>query len=178
MFEKFGVVDSVRITHRDKFGNIKREREYPRDFGLLHRLLVKLHLKHNTISKFGMAIVAKLIAFDIGETAFDYIGIGTGNQASSVNDNDLQVLVKKKASTSTVTTTTYTNDTAQWVATFSNALDGLTGQDSICEVTIHNASSGVEKILLRQVYSPADPCDWSQGDSLQITVKCQVKQGS
>jgi len=33
-------------------------------------------------------------------------------------------------------------------------------------------------MLLRQVYSPADNCNWDSGDTLQVTVKVQVKQGA
>jgi len=33
-------------------------------------------------------------------------------------------------------------------------------------------------MLLRIVYSPADSCNWDAGDTLEVTIKVQVKQGT
>jgi len=175
--ERYGMADSVIIVHRDKNGKVLDVHRYPEDFGWLHKALVKLGLKHNTITQYGMAIAAKLLTLDVGETAFDYIGIGTGTTPAAVTDNALETEKKRKAGTGTTVTTTKPNDTMQIVATFSSA-DGLSGTDNITEVGVFNAATGDEKILFRIVYSPADVCNWDQGDTLEVTAKCQMKQGS
>lgn len=179
--ERAMIVDRIEVTVRDKDGNIKKQHII--NNGILHRILVKLHLKHNSITSAGMAVVAGLILTDVGGTAFDYIAIGKGTTPAAVGDDttynhSCQSEVSRKAATGTRTITTYTNDTAQLLVSFSSA-DGLTGTDSITEViVVNNASAGSGTMLLRQVYSPADPCDWDQGDTIQVTVKIQVKQGT
>lgn len=84
--------------------------------------------------------------------------------------------MKIKAATGIRNQTTYANDTAQLTATFSSS-DSLSGTSAITEVVVTTAASaGI--ILCRQVYSPADNCNWDAGDTLQVTVKIQIKQGS
>jgi hypothetical protein len=174
MKEKFKIVDSIEVCVRDKVGNIKSKHMI--NSGFLNRLLCRLGVKHNSVTKLGMQEVAKLILTDVGGTAFDYIGIGEGTTAATVNDATLESEVKRKAAVGSLNTTTQINDTAKWVVTFSSA-DSLSGNDAITEIGILNAASnGV--LLLRQVYSPADNCNWDAGDTLEVTVKCQIKQGS
>jgi len=172
--ELFGITDTIETIVRDKNGNIKSRRII--NNSLWDRILIKLGLKHRCITKYGMAEVAGLILTDIGGTAFDYIAIGTGTTAATVDDQTLETEIKRKAATGTRITTTQTNDTSQWVATFSSD-DGLSGTSNVTEVGILNAASA-GTLLLRQVYSPADVCNWDQGDSLAVTVKNQIKQGS
>lgn len=82
MINKLKIIDTVRMTLRDKDGNIKSDRIV--NNGLLHRLLCMLGLRHNSISKYGMAQVAALILTDVGGTAYDFIGIGNGTTAANV----------------------------------------------------------------------------------------------
>jgi len=172
---KMVVVDSVETVVRDKYGNIKSRHVYPDDYGLLHKLLVKLGLKHNSIVSAGMAAVAGLILTDVGGTAFDYVAFGSNNTAVTVNDTALGTEIKRKAGTGTRVTTTYANDTAQLTASFSSA-DGLTGTSTVWECGMFNASTG-GTMLFRQVYSAADTLNWDAGDTYQLTLKVQVKQG-
>ena len=69
------------------------------------------------------------------------------------------------------------NDTSQWVHTFSKANDSeLTGTNTVTETGVFTAiSSGT--MLLRIVWA-GDSCNWDAGDTLQLTIKCQMKQGS
>lgn len=174
MKERFKLIDSIEVCHKDKDGNIISKRII--NNSRWNKLLSKLGLRHNSVTKYGFAEVAGLIVSDVGGTDFDYIAIGTGNTAASVNDSELDTEIKRKVSTGTRIEVDYPNDTAQWVATFSSA-DNLSGNSAVCEIGILNAdSSGT--LLLRQVYTPVDNCNWDLGDTLQITVKCQIKQGS
>jgi hypothetical protein len=175
--KKLDIIDTVIVTHRKKNGEIIRQ--HTLNTGRLHRILVRLHLAHNSITKYGMAEVSGLILGTTG-TAFTYVAIGTGTTADSVNSQTLGTEKKRKTASLSRVSTDQTNDTAEWVATFSSA-DSLTGTDSIDETGILNASS--TGILLLHIagttnYGAADSCNWDQGDTLQITIKCQVKQGA
>jgi hypothetical protein len=183
MKNKFGLIDEIRVVHRNKDGKILSDRVI--NTGFWNRLLCRLGLKHNSITSAGMAVVAGLILLDVAGTAFDFIAIGTGTTAAAVGDDatythSCQNEQSRLAAVGTRIQTTYANDTAQWVITFSQAADaGLTGTDAITEVIIvNNVTPGSGIMLLRQVYSPADNCNWDAGDTLQMTVKCQIKQGS
>jgi hypothetical protein len=131
--------------------------------------------EHHCLTNTGFAQIAGLLLLDVGGTAFDYIGIGTGTTGAAATDTTLGVEKKRKAGTGTRITTTVTNDTAKLVATFSSA-DGLSGTDQITEVGEFNAaSSGV--MDMRQTFT-AIPCNWDGGDSLEMTVTIQAKQGA
>jgi hypothetical protein len=176
--EKFGFVDEVEWVHRDKNGKvIKRYNSN----SFWNRLLKKLHLKpRNCITKFGMAEVAGLILTDVSGTDYDYLGIGTGVTAATVNDDNLETQVGvRQASTGTRVNTTQTNDTAKLTHQFSQAEDAtLEGVDDITEVGVFNASgTGDDEILSHQIFS-AESIDWDQADTFEITVKIQIKQGS
>ena len=175
---KHGHTDRIRVTVRRADGSIKSD-HYLND-SLIHRIFVKLHLSHNTMTKYGFAAAAGLLANIGSYTAFGSIGIGTGTNPSSVNDQYMQTPLKIKSVTPTQVTTSYSNDTVQWQATFSNALDGLTGTDSITEIAILNGNTNTTPtiMLLHQVYSPADSVNFSQGDTITVTVTDKMEQGS
>lgn len=173
---KMSVIDTVETIVRDRYGNIKSRHVYPKDKGLLHKILVKLGLRHNSITSAGMASIAGLILTDVGDVAYDYVAIGSDNTTPSVSDTALGNEIKRKAGIGTRVTTTYTNDTAKLVATFSSA-DGLSGNSTIWEVGMFNQSTG-GTMLFRQVFSSADNLNWDAGDTYEVTLKVQVKQGS
>lgn len=129
----------------------------------------------NGLTNTGFAEITALMLTDVGGTAFDYIGIGTGTTAFVATQTDLITPVKRKAGTGTQVTTTVTNDTAQLVATFA-AADTLSGTDAITESGVFNAASA-GTMLCRQVFT-ALSIDWDAGDTLQMTWKVQAKQGA
>jgi hypothetical protein len=183
MQEKFKLLDEIRIVHKDKNGKVLSDRVV--NAGFWNRLLCKLGLKHNSMTNIGFAQTAAWILHDVDAdhsvyANCDWIGIGTGTTAADPTDTGLETQKSRLAGVGTRVTTTVTNDTAQLVATFSHANDaGLTGTMAITEVGVFWASgTGTGVMLLRQVYSPADNCNWDAGDTLTVTVKIQVKQGS
>jgi len=129
----------------------------------------------NGITNAGFAEVAGLLLADVGGSAFDYVAIGTGTTAFSASDTALETEIKRKAGTGSRVTTTVTNDTAQLQATFSSS-DGLTGSSAVTESGVLNASSD-GTLLCRQTFSALN-LNWDSGDSLQVTWKIQIKQGS
>ncbi len=171
--------DRVILEHRDKDGNlIERDKDGNltaqqkdgnpigiRDSGWQHRCLT------NT----GFASVAGLLLTDVGDTAYDYIGIGTGVVAADPTDTDLGTPVKRKVSTGTRQTTAVANDTAQLIATFA-AADTLSGTDAITESGVMNAGAA-GTMICRQVFAALN-INWDAGDTLQITWKIQAKQGA
>lgn len=160
--ETAGFRDRVILEHRDKDGNLIARR----DSGWQ---------EHECLTNVGFAEVSALLLPDVGGTAFDYIGIGTGAVAADPTDTDLGALVKRKAGDGTQETTAVADDTAQLVATFSKAVDGLTGTDAITESDVMNsAAAGAE--LCRQVFDPLN-LDWDSLDTLAVTWKVQAKQG-
>lgn len=175
------MVDEIEWVHRDKNGKvIKKYKSNTR----LNRLLKKLHLKpRNCITYDGMRIVAGLMVVDVGNTAFDYIGIGTGAVGAVVGDRVLgnqQSRLGGALCTGTIVKTDAgaVFDTSQWVVVFSQANDaGLTGVDAITEVGVFKDAAGViDTMLFRQTFA-AETMDWDAGDTLTMTCKCQVKQG-
>ena len=179
--QKFEIIDEIEWVHRDKNGKvIKRYKSN----SWQNRLLRALHLKkHELIVAVGMANVAGLLLTDyIGATAYDYIGIGTGTTAPTVDDTALGIQKSRLAGVGTRATTTYTNDTAQIVVTFSHANDaGLTGTDSISEVGVfaltETSPSEVWSMLWRQTFT-AESLNWDASDTFEMTCKTQIKQGS
>ena len=181
IFRKTIIVDQIEVVHRDKDGNVISKRII--NNSLLRRILIKLGLAHNSLTEVGFAACAALIGNVSGApAAFQSIGIGKGTTAPPTPNTNTQLETSVKLKTSTTitrVTTDYTNDTLELIATFSNAIDGLTGIDDITEIGAFNGNlNGTSLMLLRQVYAPADVCNWDQGDTLQITVKVQCKQGS
>jgi len=162
--EQFGMHDQIILVCRRKDGSIKWKTDTETD-----------PKKSNSITNTGMAQAAGLLLTDVGGTAFDYVGIGTGDTAADPTDTDLETPVKRKAGTGTQVTTTQTDDTAQIVATFSSA-DSLSGTDAIVEGGVFTAeSNGV--MLFRKTFT-AKSVNWDDGDTLEVTAKCQMKQGA
>ena len=161
--EELGLVDQIILVCRDKHGKVKWITDTNKE------------KKSNSMAKTGMAQVAGLILTDVGGTAFDYVGIGTGTTAESADHTDLITPVKRKAGTGTRITTTFTNDTSQLVATFSSG-DTLSGSSNIAEAGVFTAvSAGV--MLFRKIFT-AKTVNWDDGDTLEVTAKCQMKQGA
>lgn len=113
-----------------------------------------------TVTNAGLAEVANLT---IGSgTAFTYLAIGTGTTGADVTDTALETETQREVATTSRVTTDVTNDTAQWVRTFS-----FTGTVAVTEYGVFNAaSSGV--LLARTVDSAINVND---GDSLEVTYK-------
>lgn len=160
--ERSGLKDSIELVCRRKDGSVKWQ--------------LKVE-EGNSITNTGMALVSGLILTDVGGTACDFVGIGDSGAAEDPAHTDLQAVTNKvrKAGTGTQVTTTQTNDTAQIVATFSSA-DGPSGTWSVQEAGMFNAvSAGI--MLFRKIFT-AKSVDWDAGDTLELTAKCQVKQGA
>jgi hypothetical protein len=181
--DKFSITDEIEWVHRDKNGKvIKRYKSNTR----WNRFLKRVHLKRrNCITYDGMRIVAGLMTTDIGNTAFDYIGIGTGVTGAAVADRALGTQKSRLGAafcTGTIVKTDAgcTYDTMQLVVVFSKANDaGLTGAvQQITEVGVFNHTSNTtDAMLFRQTFT-AEPMNWDSGDTLTMTCKCQVKQGA
>jgi len=181
--ESFGFADSIEWVHKDKDGNvIKRYNSDTR----WNRFLKRVHLKRrNCLTYDGMRIVAGLMTVDVGNTAFDYIGIGTGAVAADVSDRALGTQKSRLGGalcTGTIVKTDAgcTFDTMQLVVVFSKANDaGLTGAvQNITEVGVFNHTSNVtDTMLFRQVFA-AEAMNWDLLDTLTMTCKMQVKQGT
>lgn len=151
-YNGMGVKDVLLVVHKDRDGNVKGTREVI-----------------DIITNGGLAEVAGLILNDVtGQTAFDFVGIGTGDAVAEATNDSLEFKAKVKAGVGTRTTTNVTNDTAQIVATFSSA-DGLSGTMGVREADIQNMSTtGI--VLCRQVFAALN-VDWDAGDSVEITEK-------
>jgi len=146
------VCDELYVVHKDIKGNVKGRR---------HVL--------DIITNDGLAEIAGLILLDIsGQTAFDVIGIGTGDATAQATNTGLESEVKRKAGTGTRQTTNVSDDTSQIVATFSSA-DGLASEMAIKEACIANmTTTGI--CLCRQTFAALN-VDWDAGDSVEITEK-------
>ena len=195
IFQSTVLIDTVETIHFDKNHNIISRnvdtgevvfcndkpvvQSSKKNNGLIHRFLLWAHLSHNTMTVEGFASTVLFLGNLSPPAAFTYIGIGTGTTPSAVSDTQLQTPLKIKAAAMSAVTTTQIGDTLQAVATFSNAVDGLTGTTvAVTEVVLANGTvNGTALILLHQVYTPSDVMNWNQGDTLQVTVKVQEKQG-
>lgn len=161
--EQLGMTDQMILVCKRKDGSIK------------WKIDTNDEKLSNSMAKTGMAQVAGLILTDVAGTAFDYVGIGTGTTAESADHTDLITPVKRKAAVGTRVQTTFSNDTAQWVITFSSA-DTLSGSSAIAEGGVFTASTaGV--MLFRKIFT-AKTVNWDDGDTLEVTAKCQIKQGA
>ncbi len=166
--EELGFGDQIILVCRRKDGSIKWETDTKIDpIGKLG----------NSMAKTGMVNVAGLLLTDIGGTAFDFIGIGIDNTAESEDHTDLQAETdkKRKTATGTLEETVFADDTIQLVCTFSST-DGLSGSWSVQEAGVFTAATaGI--MLFRKIFT-AKTCAWDDGDTLELTAKCQMKQGS
>lgn len=121
----------------------------------------------NKIVNAGLALSAGLLNGSGSPTTPTYIAVGTGATAVAATDTTLQTetatsgLSRAVASVSLVTTTV-TNDTAQWLKSFS-----VSGTVAVTESGVLNAAS-VGTLLCRQTFSAVNVVN---GDTLQITWK-------
>jgi len=102
------------------------------------------------------------------DSAFTYMAIGTDDTSPQSTDTTLGNETHREQATISRETTTKTNDTLVFTRTFS----GYTGQETIKECGIFNASSG--GYMLCRILTGSKYRDWDAGDTLQIIVKVQV----
>jgi hypothetical protein len=139
------------IEHRDKDGHVKRRDIY-----------------ENLVTDAGKAGVAGLINGVITDF-FDYIAIGTGATAAAAGDTALQTEIStgggsRALATLSRVTTTVTNDTAQFVVTFT-----FTSGFAVTESGVLSASSS-GTLLCRQVFSA-----YNVVNTDQLTITWKVK---
>ncbi len=177
------MVDWVVGIRRDKNGEVlsvydSRKKPTAKRVKNLLRYLLIGKKAHNTMTNAGFAVTSALIA-GLTATAFTAVGIGTGTTNSAAGDTALQTETKRKAVTPTQTTTTVTNDTTVWDATFSNAVDGLTGTTAITEVGVLNSATTGGTLLVHFASSTVmATCVWANGDTFEAIVKIKSEQGS
>lgn len=160
--ENVGFSDRVIAVLRDKDGKVKAKFDSGEH-------------EHKCLTNVGFALIAGLLLNDVAVDDLDFIGIGTGVVAADPTDTTLGAEEKRKAGTGTRVTTTVANDTAQIVASFSST-DTLSGVDNITEVGMFTLVAG-GVMVMRQTFT-AIPCDWDAGDTLEMTVRIQAKQGA
>ncbi len=162
--DQVGMHDKMILRCYRKDGSLKWEIDTDKD-----------PMKSNSITKFGMANLAGIFLTDIGGDAYDFVGIGTDNTAESKDHADLVAAVKRKAGVGTQVTITETDDTSQIVVTFS-AADTLSGTDVIQEAGVFTAASnGI--MHYRKIFT-GKSVNWDDGDTLEVTARCQMKQGA
>jgi len=143
----------IEINHYDSQGNLIEQIATP-----------------NVITNVGLAEAAGLLVGDVtGMTKFDYMAIGTGTAAATATDTQLQTEItdgggERAGTTGTRVTTSVTNDTSQFVTTYS-----FTGSYTVTESGVLNAAS-TGTMLCRQTFSAINVAN---GDSLQVTWKVQ-----
>ncbi len=149
IMESVKLVGEIRLVLKDKHGNLKEDR------------IIK-----NTITTVGKAELAGLMLIDISGTAFDYIAIGTGTPGATALGGEATASGGARRGGANVTgtrvTTTTTNDTAQWVTTFT-----FTGSLALTEEGIFNAASA-GTMLASQSFAALNVAN---GDTLAITHK-------
>jgi hypothetical protein len=178
IFDNSGKKDRIFVEVKDKYGNVKSAHWL--NEGKLRRFLIKLHLRHNSMTNTGFVAFVQLIGNISPPAAFNSIGIGTNSSpAAGPTNTQLGTSIKVKTATTIAQyTSSVTNDTLKLVATFSNALDGLTGTSSIVEIGMFSGNiNGTSIMCLRQVYTPADSVNYDQGDTITVTILMQDKQG-
>ena len=185
--ERALVLDHVEIIHYN--GLTGKITKHTCNSGLLHKLLVKLHLAHNSMTNYGTGGIADIVSLVTGlaaPAAYVDIGIGTSTTADSAADTKMGTGVILVAVTPTITSSAGSlKDQANWTHVFSHANDaGLTGTSAINEVAIENVTivATTGKLLLHIAgatnYGAVDNCIWDNGDTLTVTIVCQFKQGT
>jgi len=124
----------------------------------------------NLITDAGKAGMASRLNGSGAESAFTYIGIGTGTASAGASDTALGSEITtgggaRASATVSRVTTDVTDDTAQAVVTFN-----FTAGFAVTETALFNASSA-GTMLNRQVFSAVNV---TSGDSLQVTIKIDV----
>lgn len=138
--------------------------------GILGHWTTDLAWKPNLITNVGKAAAAGLLGNVGSVSTFGYIAVGTGTTAAAATDTTLETEIadsglSRAASTNSRVTTDTTDDTAQFLKSFT-----VTGTKAVTESGVLNASSnGV--LLCRQVFSAINVIN---GDTLQITWKVDV----
>lgn len=182
IFESGTTRDTIEIIHRRKDGTIVKPKNTMKSrlHNSIHALMVFLKLWHNTMTSVGFAAEAGLVANLGSITAFGSIGIGIGATPSDVTDTQLESPLQIATASVSRVNKIYTNDTIQLVFVFSKAEDAsLTGTAvNVSEVGVFNGNiNGTSLMLLHQVYTPTNVMNWDEGDTLQVTVLVQMKQG-
>ncbi len=121
----------------------------------------------NLITNVGLAIAAGQLN-GVTTAPVTAIAIGTGTTAAAAADTALQTEATtnggaRGAATTSRVTTTVTNDTSQWVKTFT-----FSGTFAITEEGLLDNNTSGGNLLARQVFSAVNVVS---GDSLQITHK-------
>lgn len=98
-------------------------------------------------------------------TPFTALAYGTGTNAAGASDTALQTEVARGAATVTRVTTSTTNDTCQWVKTFTAG-----GTQAITEEGIFDNNTSGGNLLARQVFSAVNMV---LNDTIQFTHKIQ-----
>ena len=123
----------------------------------------------NTITDVGKAEVAALMVVDVGGTGCDYIAIGTGTPTTTALGGEIVSGGGERRGganvTGTRTTTSTTNDTAQWVTTFT-----FTATLAVTEAGLLNAAAA-GTMFASQSFSVINVIST---DTLTITWKIQV----
>jgi len=148
---------TMTIVLRDKTGKIKDKR-----------------VVTNVITEVGKEAMAGLLLYDVPETAFNYIAIGTGTLGATKDDVALQAETHREDAAGTLfdlTPATTPKDTSQLVATFGGA--GYTGTEAVTESGVFNADTG-GVMLCRQTFAAIN-VDWDAGDTIEITWRIQFK---
>lgn len=182
---KMGLTLNVGYQLRDASGKVKKIFQENKLFsflmkkGILSPHFVKIPfllgrwsenvVRANLVTNAGKAAAAGLLTGDVTDF-FDYIAVGTGTTAAAVTDTTLETEsatagLTRAASTNSRVTTDVTNDTAQFLKSFS-----VTGTVAVTESGVLSASSG-GTLLARQVFSAINVVN---GDTLQITWKIDV----
>lgn len=104
----------------------------------------------NTIMNVGKSVVSSFIGSDITPgVAFDFMSIGTSGLAAVATQTTLGSEQVKVSTTASQVTTTTTNDTAQFIGSFS-----ISGTHSIVEAGIFNAAAAdTGSMLARTTFS-------------------------
>jgi hypothetical protein len=121
----------------------------------------------NKIVNAGLALSAGLLNGSGSPTVPTYIAVGTGTATVTASDTTLQTEtstsgLSRAAATVSLATTTVSNDTAQWVKSFS-----VSGTVAITESGVFNAAS-TGTMLCRQTFSAVNVAN---GDTFQVTWK-------
>jgi hypothetical protein len=124
----------------------------------------------NKIVNAGLALVAGLMNGSGSPTTPTYIAVGTGTTAVAATDTTLVTEtatsgLTRAAATVSLQTTSVTNDTAQWLKSFT-----VTGSVAVTESGVFNASSN-GTMLCRQTFSAVNVVN---GDTFQVTWKIQA----
>lgn len=124
-----------------------------------HGKVIDARIMENLLVTVGKALLSALTK-GTGAAVPDYIAVGTGAVAAAAGDTGLGSEVTREQSTCTQETTTTTDDTVQFVYTFS-----FSGSYAITEAALLNAAAA-GTLLSRRVFSAVNVVD---GDSLKIT---------